>query len=349
MIQTGIQRLKGVWNSLLSIRKKPRRLLLESAWLIYIIFTIIAYPYCEISILLPSLLLCGFATWLYQYKIGLLTAGLSLPYNMLIMMYHLDSLQGWNVALEPGGYIAQLLIVSFITIVKNNYKKTIELTLTLEKRIQQRNEELQEVSEYMINYSEAKRAEISKKLCSIVNNQLTDLLHHSETLVNFLSYTNSPQAVDAAKLVKIAEKNIEEVSDLTEKLSPQTMTETGFKKTLEKMCSNLTKTVGTEFSIVINNPDQKIPEKIALPLYRITHEAVTNAMRHAKSEHINIQLEINNETFSLTIINDGLPMPDLIAQGTGLHLIHQRASDINAKVQYSQDSSGRTLFKCISI
>ncbi len=351
MIRIGGQRFEDTLNGLAAHAEqrleKYRFLFLGTAGLAYMAFTIVGYPCCGESVMLPSILLCGLATGLYNYRVGLLVCVLSQPFNMLVMMYHLDNLQGWHSGLEPGGFAAQLIAVLCIAVAKSNLKKTLELTETMENRIRQRTKELQEITEYIINHAEAERAKVAEKLCNIVDYQLTGLLYHSETLMNFLAYTDAPQVVEAVKLVRIAEQNIEQVENLTKKLSLQTIMEAGIKQTLHKMCADLEETTGTRFSVAISDRHREIPRQITLPIYRIAHEAVTNALRHGKASHIDIQLELDDETLSLTIINDGLPMPDSTTEGLGLKLIRQRAENINADIRYDSEKSGGTIFKCV--
>ena len=325
-----------------------RRLLLESSWLAYMAFTIVSYPWCGTSVLLPSILLSGLATWLYHYKIGLLTTGLSLLFNALAMMHNLESLQGWHLALEPGGIATQLLAVLIITVVKNNRDKTLEMTTFMEMHIRERKEELREISEYMVNHSEAESAQVSQKLCDIVDYQLTGLLYHSETLMNFLAYTDEPQTDKAAMLVEIAQQNIEQIENLTQRLSPRTIMESGIEQALRKMCAYLEKTAGTRFAITICDRCREIPDKTTLAIYRIAHEVVTNALRHGKASHVDIQLEMDDKVFSLTIANDGHPLSTSASEGVGMQLIRLRAEKINATVEYTRDKSGRTCFECVS-
>ncbi len=336
--------------SSLAARKlgQHRRWLLEVAWMAYMAFTIVGYPWLGISVLLPSILLSGLATWLYHYKIGLLTTVLTTLYNALAMMHNLDSLQGWRPSLEPGGIATQLLAVLVITIVKNNCNKTLALATLTERHIQERDEELREITEYMTNHSEAESAQISQKLCNIVDYQLTGLFYHSETLMNFLAYTEAPQTDKAAMLVEIARQNIEQIENLTQRLSPRTIMEFGIEKALRKMCAYLEQSAGTRFAIAINERCKEIPDKTTLSIYRIAHEAVTNALRHGKASHVDIQLEFVDKVFSLAVINDGLPLPPTPPAGVGVQLMRHRAETIDATVEYTQDNSGRTRFTCIS-
>ena len=332
-----------------SMDRSHRRIFLELAWLAYIGFTLAGYSFFGKAVMLPSIFLAAFACYLFSYKTGLLTIALTLPYNMLAMVHSFNSPQGWHAAMEPGGIAAQMLAVLFVAKVQSNHKKSLELTALLQEKTKIRTEELQNIRDYMEDQPAAERTRISAELSMIIDYQLIGLLYHSQTLLNFLAYTETIQAELATKLVEIAEKNIEEVRILTQKLTPKTLLNAGLEQAIQTMCSNLKKTTGTHFSLTLCRRCQEIPDNAALSIYRITYEVVTNALRHGKASLIEIQLEKNrNERMELTIKNNGLPIPKDSPEGTGTRLIRHRAEELNATVSYSQTPDGETIFRCLA-
>ena len=332
------------------VMERNRLAFLATAWLAYMAFTILGFPLCGISVMLPSILLCGFATWLYGYKTGFLTVILALPYNVLAMMYNLGYLQGLRVALEPGGIVggitAQLIAVFLVAMIKNNHRKSLELTASLKEQIRQRKKNLKEITKHMVTQSEAERSRMSETLCNIVACQQTGLFYHSEALMNFLVYGNAPQADAAIKLVQIAKENMEQVKNITRRLSPQRIVETGIKQALHEMCAYFTETTDTGFTISIDDHLGGIPEETALNLYRIAHEAVTNALRHGKATHIDLTLKLAEDLCTLEVVNNGNPMPRNPSRGLGMRLIQQRADSINATATFKTTRDGRTRFGC---
>lgn len=332
------------------LMERHRFAFLAAAWLAYMAFTIAGHPFCGVSAMLPSILLCGFASWLYGYKTGLLTSILSQPYNVLVMMYNLDSLQGWHVALEPGGFIggiaAQWIAVLSIAMMKNNRRKSLELTASLKETIQQRNENLKEITKHMLTQSEAERLRMSETLCNIVAYQQTGLFYHSEALMNFLVYGNAPQADAAIKLVQIAKENMEQVKNTTRRFSPQKIMESGIKQALHEMCAYFTETTHTDFTISISDLLGEIPEETSLNIYRIAHEAVNNALRHGKATHIDLALKPAGETCVLEVVNNGNPLPSTPSEGLGMKLVQQRADSIHATTKFEATSGGQIRFEC---
>lgn len=319
------------------------------AWLAYMGFVTISYTHYNIYLMLPNILLCGITTWLYGYKMGILTLLLSSLYNLLIMTCN-NLTPDWSLRLDLIELLTQLFAILFVSKVKINHDKTRELTTLLETHIQQRNEELKEIAEHIIKYSETERIKIANKLCQIASYRISGLLHHSESLKNFLAHAHAPQTADAAKLVQIARQSIEQINDLTWKLSLQAIQKIGIKQSLQEMCDNLTETTGTNFLLAVDD-SHRAPsnQTLAQPIYRIAHEATTNALRHGKASLIDIKLKMKDGDFALTIINNGQPLISPLIEGNGLHMIHQRAKAIHATAHYHTLPDGRTSFECASI
>jgi len=325
--------------------KKHRPLLLATAGLAYAAFTIAGYPLFGVSVMLPSILLCGFATWLYDYRIGLVAAVLSHLYNMPMMAHNLGDPQGWRAALEPGGAAAQGLAIFLAAAVQVQRRKSIELAETLEERIRRRKKELTEITDYML--SRSGHTDVQEKLCDIVACQLTGLLIHCESLRNFLVHANAPQADEAEKLVRIARQSIEQVKNLTQKLALQKITGTQIAGAFEEMGAYYSDTTRARFTMEISDRLKELPDQTALHLYRIALEVVNNSLRHGKATHIKLALELDDNSCTLTILNNGTPMQNMDGgEGLGMRSILHRAEAIEATTRFETTPAGETRFTC---
>lgn len=61
-----------------------------------------------------------------------------------------------------------------------------------------------------------------------------------------------------------------------------------------------------------------LDEAKATHLYRIAQEAVANALRHGKATHVEIGVARVNEEWRLTVMDDGVGVPEKAAAGSGL-------------------------------
>jgi signal transduction histidine kinase len=69
---------------------------------------------------------------------------------------------------------------------------------------------------------------------------------------------------------------------------------------------------------------------VAIHLYRIAQEAVTNAVKHSKAEEIVLRLAAEGDGLTLTICDDGVGVPEKPPGGMGLRTMAYRASVIGA-------------------
>lgn len=83
---------------------------------------------------------------------------------------------------------------------------------------------------------------------------------------------------------------------------------------------------------------------IASSLFYIIQESVTNAIKHAHSNNIWLNFEVNQNIISINIIDDGVGIKEgYNSCGYGLSNIQNRAKDINADIVIDSDNTGTSI------
>ncbi len=87
---------------------------------------------------------------------------------------------------------------------------------------------------------------------------------------------------------------------------------------------------------------------MALHLYRIAQEAVTNAVRHGQTQNIHIELTGRPPHATLTITNDGRDFPKTLpeSRGIGLQVMSHRAEMIEGTLKAQRGPTGGTQVVC---
>jgi PAS domain S-box-containing protein len=87
-----------------------------------------------------------------------------------------------------------------------------------------------------------------------------------------------------------------------------------------------------------------LPEGAQDHIYRIVQEAITNAVKHADSERIDVVLKTAPDAIRLTVQDDGRGLPADFARrgGLGLASMHHRASAIGAQLYVTNSLGGGT-------
>ena len=86
----------------------------------------------------------------------------------------------------------------------------------------------------------------------------------------------------------------------------------------------------------------------ATHLYRIAQEAITNALKHRRANHITVSLEAHDAGVTLSIRDDGIGLVDQAdaTSGMGLKIMRYRASLIVATFSVETADDGGTLVTC---
>jgi nitrate/nitrite-specific signal transduction histidine kinase len=88
--------------------------------------------------------------------------------------------------------------------------------------------------------------------------------------------------------------------------------------------------------------------RVATELFRITQEAVTNALKHAHATTIRIELRERAGLVTLVVIDDGIGIPtDVHSTGFGLRIMQERAGSIGALLSTAPSPIGGTVVTCL--
>ena len=91
-------------------------------------------------------------------------------------------------------------------------------------------------------------------------------------------------------------------------------------------------------------------DQMAMHLYRIAQEAVSNAVKHAKASRISVLLQGGAEGIALRITDDGCGPPDPTgaarARGMGLSIMTHRARTMGGTLSIARAEGGGTVVSC---
>jgi signal transduction histidine kinase len=88
---------------------------------------------------------------------------------------------------------------------------------------------------------------------------------------------------------------------------------------------------------------------VAINLYRIAQEAITNAIKHGRAKNILVELSSSGDCSKLTVESDGLGFPQARArsEGMGLKVMNYRAEMIDATLNICTGANGGTIVTCV--
>lgn len=172
----------------------------------------------------------------------------------------------------------------------------------------------------IIEGEERERMRIAKELhdglgqyLSAANMNLKSVYEDADKLSDKLSDTfeNGLQLLNHA---------ISETRSISQNLLPKAIQDYGLELAIESLVSQLKKSTKIIFYLYHNVDNVELPENVQINLYRITQEALNNAIRHGKPNTINVQLIYSMGEILLTIEDDGIGFNVEEKEGNGLGL-----------------------------
>ena len=207
----------------------------------------------------------------------------------------------------------------------------------------------------VLSIAEDEQRRIGQDLHDSTQQELAGLGMFAQTLFgNLAKEANEFREGSAAKHSELAKKLVdgiarthEQVQTISRGLVPVQLDDDGFMNALRELASRTDGLEGVSCAFKCEQPVKVGDSVTATHLYRIAQEAVANALKHGRPEHILIALESENGYPILQIADDGAGF-ELTRkyEGMGLKSMHYRASLIGANLTLSPVETGGTLVTC---
>jgi len=176
---------------------------------------------------------------------------------------------------------------------------------------------------------EDERRRIARELHDEIGQVLTGLVLRSETLAR-----RSPPEMrkDLEDLREAARHGAEDVRTIARRLRPEALDELGLQSALLALCTevadhaDLTVTRNLERDLALDSEQE-------LVIYRVAQESITNVVRHARAERVDVSLRRERGGVLLSVRDDGVGLPDGANRAaTGILGMRERALLVGAEL-----------------
>ncbi|MBV9008923.1 MAG: hypothetical protein JO354_07130 [Verrucomicrobia bacterium] len=300
----------------------------------------------ERSLLLPYLLPITLATWcgggLAGFAAAVLSTVVSIVADIASGVPNLHA-RYWNAAMGLACYAAYVLVLAHLAAVLRALDRRVrERTAAMRREVAERkrlNVELQRITT-------RERERIGQELHDSLCQHLTGTALVAQSVAAQLRSRESPLAGESDRVVKLVEQGIDMSRNIARGLFTPELAATGLASALEALASETSHARGV--ACTFDMTGQVNGGEIATQLYRIAHEAVTNALKHAKARTIQIHLDADHSETTLTVADDGVGIctEPFNRGGLGLSLMRHGAASINSDLQVRRGANGGTIVTC---
>lgn len=213
----------------------------------------------------------------------------------------------------------------------------LEIDRLTKESFEEKMNQQQIISSKIIENQEKEQNRIAKDVHDGIGQMLTGLKYNLESI----DATNVEKTADKITHLKTLTANIiKGVRTATFNLTPPELSDHGIVPALTKLTQELSKLMAKEI-ILFNKTDfnQRLDSLSEINIYRITQEAINNAIKYAESNHIIVSLSHSSEMLSIVIDDDGKGFdPKAITRvktgegGMGMTFMKERIKYINGRL-----------------
>ena len=233
---------------------------------------------------------------------------------------------------------SELLIICFDITVRKIAEQEVD-RLNAENIAEKINQQ-KIISSKIVENQENEQNRIAREIHDGIGQMLTGLKFSLES-INLDDKEKSAQKIEYLK--KLSLDIIKGVRTATFNLMPPELSDYGIVSSLSKLTLELSKLTGKNIAFYNKtNFDKRLDSLIEINIYRLTQEAINNAIKYAESSHIIVQLSHSSNMLSLTIDDNGKGFNVTEAEknktsesGMGLLFMKERIQYINGRIFFN--------------
>ncbi|MGI8427794.1 MAG: GAF domain-containing sensor histidine kinase [Solirubrobacteraceae bacterium] len=205
-------------------------------------------------------------------------------------------------------------------------------------RLYERSRELSILSE---------RNRLALELHDVVSQKLFSLNLSAEAAATLIERDHHGAGVQLQRVRELAREALDELRSLILGLRPARLEHDGLEAALREDVGLLERVHGVEVRLEVSGPMERSSAR-DFTVLRIVHEALHNALAHARAEHVVLALRDADGRLVVEVIDDGIGFDprsaELRARHLGLTSMEERASELGGRLEIrSAPGAGSTV------
>ena len=200
----------------------------------------------------------------------------------------------------------------------------------------------------ILHISEEEQTRIGQDIHDDLCQQLAAIGCLAKVAQKSLSKAGSPEAQSLDEIVKLITKANTRARETSRGLMPVVLDAGGLMAALQELADSTARAYEIKCDFRYDNPVQINDTQMAVQLFRIAQEAVSNAVKHSQAKRVDIHLARQSGNIILTVRDNGIGIPDKAAKGTGMGLLtmNHRAQMMGGTVNVTPRPTGGTQVTC---
>jgi two-component system, NarL family, sensor histidine kinase UhpB len=210
---------------------------------------------------------------------------------------------------------------------------------------------LRDLSASVVEAREQERRRIARELHDELGQRLTALKIDLANLAAARAPAGSDNAAAAADDAPVAamqatlDDTLASVRRIASDLRPLMLDDLGLNAAIEWLARDTSRRIGIPVHTRLPLTEPALDQRVAIALYRMVQEALTNVARHAQAKSVEITLQVQEQQLVLTVTDDGIGFDEQALQRAGsfgLMGLRERAHLLGGQIEIGRRPRGGT-------
>ena len=221
----------------------------------------------------------------------------------------------------------------------------ITASVLREQELARSREQLQALTRHINRTREVERARLAREVHDVLGGMLTSAKFD---LARIVRRTRTPELTEvheiAGALMVLLQETIDTARAISDDARPVSLDLLGLHAALRQAVERFGERHALAVRVHSEGDARRVPPAIAMQIYRIVQEALTNVARHARADGVTLDLVENAQAFSLRLADDGVGIGATEARpgSIGLFSMAERAREIGATLAVQPGATGGT-------
>ncbi len=239
----------------------------------------------------------------------------------------------WSLVATFGIALAGGLVLALATII---------LTLKLEKELEQKRNDLEDLSARLVRAQEDERRNLARELHDEVGQSLSAIIMEASNAE--FAETPGEMRERVKSIGSVADTALNVVRDLALLLRPSMLDDFGLVPALNWQAREFGKRTGLDIRMDAGDDCDGLPDEHKTCIYRFVQEALNNAARHAHAHAIRIKVRNEGARVLFSVQDDGAGFDKKTVRGLGLLGMEERVRRLGGRFRIeSQPERGAAL------
>ncbi|WP_372906359.1 PAS domain S-box protein [Rhodohalobacter sp.] len=201
----------------------------------------------------------------------------------------------------------------------------------------------------IIESGQEERRKIGSDLHDGLGQMLTGTRMLTENLAKKLKIEGSKAAEDVEEIAMMIREADEFARTLARGMVQVDIEKKGLSVAIQELCEQTKKLTGVSCEFHDFEDAEVYDHNLALHLYRITQEAINNAIRHGKPDNVKVRLSNNERHTALYIVDDGTGFSEekIPNEGSGIEIMKYRARVMGGIFEIIRTTDEKTQIRCV--